>query len=243
MASRCGVRVTGRRVSFLHVDVRLLARQERAARAAACSAVRQPVATGHRHGTSDAAVRPVVQRVPRPQVRRFLPDAHSAPDGLRPGTHQPDIDQGLRRVHGPRDVHVQPVREPAGQRAVQHERCSVADHASKAQSRVHGRQAAAHARPDQGMQRPADAQRGRRDDDFRPLRGRRRPGNGNPRRAGQVFYRRDRHLRVWAAPGRHQRRGVRVPQTRQIHFLAVVAHPSQGTGVDGVTGPASHAPH
>lgn len=137
-----------RRVPVLDVDVRPLERPERAVRAAAGAVVRQHTRPGHRRGAPDARVPAAVHAVRRPAVRGPVPDAHAVPDGARPGAGPAGADQGLCALHRPRAVRVRAAAQPAGQRAVLHERRPVEDHARQAQPGVHGRQAAAHARSD-----------------------------------------------------------------------------------------------
>jgi len=228
--------VSGRGVPLFHVHVRLLARPRRPVRETDGAAVREHRRVGPGHRTPGAHVQPVLRFVPRSPVRRVVPDAQAAPDDLRSGAGEPRADRRLCALHRPRHVRGQPGREPAVQRAVQHERRPVEDHAAKAESRVHIRKAEAHARTGGRVQRAADAQRGRgRSGRWWP--------DGDPRRARQVLDRRHRHVRVRTAAERHQRRAVLVPQVRQGRVRAVDPRADQRTGLDGDAGATTRAPH
>lgn len=226
----------GVRVLLRHVHVRPLAQEERTVRPSAGAAVRQPGRGGAGRGTPVDVLRPFVQGVPRHRLRRILPDAHAAPDDLRPGTREPRADQGFRALHGSRDVQRDSGREPAEQRAVQHERRTVEDHAHQAQPGVYVRQAETHARADGRVRRSADSQRGRRA-------GRLRRSHGSARRPRRLRDGRDRHVRVRTAAERHRRPRVGVPQTRQVAVRAVVPVSRQGTRLDGVAEAAESVAH
>jgi len=221
-------------ISLGHGHVWLLARPGRAVRAAHGAVVRQHSQQGAGHRTPGPHVRQDLRSVSRSQVRRHVPNAHAAAVGVGPGAGEPRADRRLCSLHRSRGTHGWPGREPAGQRAVQNEGRQVEGDAAKAQSRVHGRQAEAHARPGGRLQRTADAQRGRG-------RAGHRRADRSARRARQVFHRRDRHVRVRSAAERHQRRALRVPPVRQGRVPAFVPHPDQGPHLDDLAGPSTCA--
>jgi len=211
-------------VLFLRVDVRQMEKHERAVRAAR-PVVRQLPDGRAGIRSSGGLVPEDLLRAGRPQVRRTVPDEDAVPDGPRPGADQQRADQRLLVLLGPRRL-LGLLRQPVVEQFVLHGQSAVADNQEQTVARVHVRQTEADVRSDRTVRRRADEERPEV-----PDANRRRDGSAG--RAGKLFDRRDRHVRVRSETERGERRRFRVPQVRQDDIHTVVANTSERIVSDG----------